>query len=122
MALLLKLRPVQITYRLKRAQEKKDCNNFAQPKLIGPPSSFVKDATSQSTLTRQAALSLPERVRDFNYMRQTLAMTYHRLRRIYRDNGVTFKKIITKRKFRANPTAESISKDCRVFANLGFRI
>jgi hypothetical protein len=44
------------------------------------------------------------------------------LREIYRSNGVTFKKVLGKRKFRPFETEATTVRDGRVFSNMAFHI
>ena len=74
--------------------------------------------TSASALRSSAHLSVAERVREFNLNRNTSKLTATKLRGIFKQAKIKFKKVITKTRSRRNQTAESLARDANIFTEL----
>ena len=58
--------------------------------------SAVKKLTCKRTLIQDATKNLKQRVAEFNADNPEKPITYHQLRRLYRDQRIRFKKVLTK--------------------------
>jgi len=89
------------------------------PKIRRITESATKHLTSQSTLNDTATLSLHARVDLFNNMRPAREpITKTDLRNLYRKSKITFKKVISKVRFRRTTTAAAAQKDAEAYGIL----
>ena len=80
--------------------------------------STMKKLTSKHTLIKDATKNLKQRVAEFNADNPEKPITYHQLRRLYRDQRIRFKKVLTKLNQRRSNTETKSAKDQRILRTL----